>query len=292
MTGDCFVQHYKFGFFGDGIDSYYQFNGDGKYFEDIFGHCGYSATFVFSRDLCKNKEMYLHTLIGYMDKGVPVITLGTNGAPFGVFVGYEENGKTLLYISGDNDEPQRISYDKAMEDSNPDVSGWIFVGEKREDIPLAKIYKDAIIALPELLTTNNEQFCFGAAAFRKWADDIDGGIFDNMKPEEFEGWSMYQNFICVLATNGSCCHVFLERAQKLNPEMAFLDQVGALYSKIKDMWGELEALGGGFNITLEALQDSKKRTRITTKIREFASVTDEIVSVLTNNISERIKENE
>ena len=202
LTGDCFVQHYKFGFFGDGIDSYYQFNGDGKFFEDIFVNCGYFATFVFSRDLCKNKEMNLHTLIGYIDKGVPVITLGIDGPPCGVFVGYEENGKTLLFIFGDNDEPQRISYEKAMEDNNPDVGGWIFVGEKKENIQLAKIYKDAIIALPGVLTTNNERFCFGTAAFHKWADDIDGGIFENMKPEEFEGWSMYQNFVCVLATNG------------------------------------------------------------------------------------------
>lgn len=93
LTGDCFVQHYKSGFFGDGIDSYYQFNGDGKFFEDIFVNCGYFATFVFSRDLCKNKEMNLHTLIGYIDKGVPVITLGIDGPPCGVFVGYRRKRK-------------------------------------------------------------------------------------------------------------------------------------------------------------------------------------------------------
>lgn len=91
---------------------------------------------------------------------------------------------------------------------------------------------------------------------------------------------MYQNFICVLATNGSCCYPFLEKAQKLNPDMSFLEELSALYNKTKDMWFELEAMGGGFNITLEVLQDKEKRAKITSKLREFATVIDEIVKVL------------
>ncbi len=60
------------------------------------------------------------------------------------------------------------------------------------------------------------------------------------------------------------------------------------------MWGgdntrndedSLEALGGGFNVTLETLQDKEKRGKIAAKIREFAAVTDEIVRVLTENLT-------
>jgi len=43
---------------------------------------------------------------------------------------------------------------------------------------------------------------------------------------------------------------------------------------------DLEALGGGFNVTLEVLQDKERRNKIVAKLREFAAVTDEIVRVL------------
>jgi len=90
---------------GQGVNSYYQVNGDGRFFERIFEKCGYSAAYVFSRELLKNKETYSEKLISCIDKGVPIIFMGYSGQPCGVFVGYEEYGKTLIYISGDNSEP-------------------------------------------------------------------------------------------------------------------------------------------------------------------------------------------
>lgn len=47
---------------------------------------------------------------------------------------------------------------------------------------------------------------------------------------------------------------------------------------------DLEAIGGGFNVTLEALQDKQHRSKIATKLREFTEVTDEIVRVLIQGI--------
>ncbi len=131
LTGDLFAQHYRQPFSGNGVNAYYQVNGDRKFFEGVFEKCGYSAAYVFSRELLKNKETYLKKLIAYIDKGIPVIFTGYSDQPCGVFAGYEEYGKTLIYISGDNSEPQRISCDKAM-GYDTDTSGWIFVGEKKE----------------------------------------------------------------------------------------------------------------------------------------------------------------
>lgn len=39
---------------------------------------------------------------------------------------------------------------------------------------------------------------------------------------------------------------------------------------------------GGFNVTLEVLQDEQRRMKIVAKLRAFADVTDEIVQVLKN----------
>ena len=295
ITGDVFTQHYpKSGnYSGDARSGYLIDKGDIAFAEDIFEKCGYASSFVTGKELKKNKEMYLQTLLGYIDKGIPVI-IWQNSNPganiVGVFVGYEEHGQTLLYITGNKAEPQRISLEKALRfDGDGDNSGWIFVGEKKEQKDLAQIYRDAVARLPKTLTTQTDDHYFGAEAFGKWADNIENGYFDGMKPEEFDGWGMYNNFVCVLATNGSCCHGFLDKARELNPDMVFLEELSRLYKRIGAMWNndngtDLEALGGGFNITLEALQDKERRGKIAAKIRELADCTDEAVRVLKENL--------
>lgn len=287
LTGDVFTQHYRQPFGGDGINVHFQFDGNGVFFEEVFEKCGYSASYVFSRDLRKRKERYLKTLISYIDRGVPVISTGYSDQPCGVFVGYEEYGETLLYISGNNSEPQRISCDKAM-GCDTDKSGWIFVGDRKEQRGIAEICRKAIQALPELLTIDNTKYCFGASAFRKWADDIEGGYFGPIKPGEFDLWSMYTNFVCVLATNGSCCPDFLQLTYKLNPDMTYLCDIELLYRRSAAIWNndggnDLEALGGGFNITLETLQNSERREKIAARIRECGDIIDEVVKILNEN---------
>ena len=295
VTGDVFAQHYKQPFMGDGIDVYYQVNGEFDFYENVFAKCGYDSAFVTLDDIYNNKETYQKKLISYINKGVPVISLvsgidnGGSGFLDGVFVGYDDFGQTLLYITDNSGEPQRIAFDKAVVSDKQSVNGWIFVGEKTERKELANIYRDAIFALPELLTTGNDKYCFGSAAFRKWADDVESGYFDRIKPEEFDPWPMYTNFVCVLATNGSCCHTFLSRAKELNPDMAWLDEVSRLYKRTADIWNndsgrDLEALGGGFNVTLETLRTPDKRAEIAARIRECAGIIDEVVEVIKKNI--------
>lgn len=306
ITGDVFTQHYTYTkYSGDALSSYMMDEEMGgnpaEFVEETFAKCGYAATFVHQRELRKNTEMYLNTLTSYIDKGIPVIAWGQHLV--GVLVGYEDYGKTLLYITGNKNEPERISLEKLLQnDANKHIvwekydGGWIFVGEKKKDIPLAKIYRKAISEIPKHMGIKTDIYCFGAEAFRAMANDIENGKFDDEKEKyygtinEFDAWAYYTNFICVLATNGSCCHEFLKRAQRLNPDMTFLEEISRLYKRIGEMWNndsgnDLEALGGGFNVTFEILQDKERRGKIAAKLREFAAVTDEIVRVLTEGMA-------
>ena len=292
LTGDVFTQHYAYDkYSGDALSCYMMDEAMGgrpeKYAEQIFAKCGYAATYVFNRDARKNTEMYLNALLAYIDKGIPVIMYGN---PEGVFVGYEDYGRVLLYISGNNSQPERMPLDKALRlDEATDSGGWIFVGEKKESRPLAQLYREAIYEIPQHFCVKTDTYCFGAEAFRAWARDIENGKFDGMKAEGFDTWACYTNYVCVLATNGSCCYGFLDKARELNPDMGFLlEEVSRLYRRIGAMWNndggtDLEAIGGGFNITLEALQDKERRGKIAAKIREFADVTDGILRVLDAN---------
>lgn len=317
LTGDVFAQYYPHGDFrGAGVSGYMLVEkssvylretddcfelceGESGFIEQLFEKCGYASTFVTCKELRKNTEMYLQTLMSYIDKGVPVISWGFFGEPpFGVFVGYEEYGKTLLYITGNSNRPERIRLEKALEgeiDGLNAVAGWIFVGKKIENYSLAEIYRERIRTLPKLLMTDTEKFCFGASAFRAWADDIEKGKFDNVKPENFDPWGCHTSYVCGLATNASCSFKFLEDAMKLNADMAFLHKVGELYLRCERMWNndngeDLEAIGGGFNVTLEVLQDKQRRKKIVAKLREFADVTEEIVRVLKQGLERCAKE--
>ena len=310
LTGDNFAQCYakNCGFLGDGASDFILGTIKPKdYFDGLFKRCGYASTYVDGRELRGNTEMYLQTLTAYIDKGVPVILHGIGGPPFGVIVGYEEHGRTLLYITGNNAEPQRMPLDAAIGDEGIEKFGWIFVGEKKEKKELRQIYRDAIINLPTLLTTQTDAYCFGAGAFRAWAEEIEGGRFEGMKPDEFDGWCMYSTYVCNLATNSGGCRGFLNKAQELNPEYTFLEEIQRQYRITGLLWDtrhesgdgfadmyakqhgglpdSLESISGGFNITLEALQDPQRRSKIVAIIRRFADCMDEVVRILRENLA-------
>lgn len=263
----------------------------GGFVERIFAACGYASTFVSGRELRRNRDIYVRTLVASINRGVPVIQV-FGGEPFRVIVGYGEYGENLLCITGDKEQPEKFSLDVimgSMERASEDTSGWFFVGDKIGTPELAAIYRERVRTLPKLLTTDTDRFCVGAQAFRAWADSIESGRYEGVKPEEFDAQE-YVDYVCELATNATCGDGFLERARQLNPDMGFLETVCKLYWKGEALWhnenGEdLEAIGGGFNITLEALQDPARRGKITAKLRQFAQVFDEIVRVLKEGLA-------
>jgi len=290
ITGDIFTQHYAYDkYAGDALSSYMMDEEIGgnpaKFTEETFAKVGYAATFISNRDIIKNTEMHLNTLMSYIDRGVPVIAWGAVPTEiFGVFVGYEDYGKVLLYISGDNNQPERVPLDKALIGEVKGTGGWIFVGEKTENLQIADIYREAIKAIPNNLNIKTDKYCFGAEAFRAWASDIESEKLNDMTNEEFDVWAHHTNYVCVLATNGSCVHNFIKRAQAHCPDIAFLEEVSNLYKKTNNMWSELETLGGWFNVTLKALQNKENRRKITAKIREFADVADDVFRVLSAGV--------
>lgn len=291
ITGDILTQIYSYdNFRGDSVTDYMLSDGNnGEFIEDIFSKCGYESTFITHRDIKKNQDLYVQSIIRYIDNGIPVILNSITMPGWAVFVGYEEYGETLLYITGDKDTPVKTTIKELFPDdisrNENDVYGLCFVGDKKENKDLKEIYREAILALPKILTTKTDGYCFGGEAYRAWATDIEKGSFDGMNPNEFDSWGMYIVYICNLATNSSCCYKFLNRAQKVNPDFTYLDEVKKQYKKIQQLWNnnngeDLEALGGGFNITLKTLQDKKRCSKITAKIREMAEYIDEVTKIL------------
>ncbi len=294
LTGDNLAQVFAYDRFrGDGASDYLT-GQSARFVEKVFDACGYASTFVNAKSIQSNRTMYLQTLISYIDKGIPVIRYHMG---WGVFAGYEDYGKVLLYMTADKLEPERIPFEDVFtkhggfyDEQAGDLGfGWLFVGEKKWHVELKQVYRDIIRNMPKLLTTKTDGYCFGPEAFRAWAAQIESGKFDNMKPEELDGWDMYKIYVCNLATNGSCNETFFKRAMELNPDLTFLDEISKLYRQTGRLWNDqngedLEAIGGGFNVTLGVLQDRDKRDRIVAKILEFADCMDRVLAVLNENV--------
>ena len=165
------------------------------------------------------------------------------------------------------------------------------MGEKGQRPSLAENYRRAIADLPRHFSKRTDRYCLGAEAFRAWAADIERGKFDGMEAGEFDTWGHYTNYVCVLATNGSCCHGFFDRARKLNPDFAWLDQVEEQYRRIGRMWNDdggndLESLGGGFNVTLEILQDGESRAKIAAVLRKCGECMDAAARIVQENMGD------
>lgn len=67
--------------------------------------------------------------------------------------------------------------------------------------------------------------------------------------------------------------------------MTYLNDIIDLYKRMAAIWHnddgtDLEALGGGFNVTLETLQKPGRREKIAARIRECGDVIDEVVRIL------------
>ena len=81
----------------------------------------------------------------------------------------------------------------------------------------------------------------------------------------------------------------MKKAQELNPDFVWMEDIIKLYNRTGQIWhndngNDLEALGGGFNVTLEVLQDKNKRSKIAAKISECADCMDKVVEIINANI--------
>jgi len=292
ITGDCYAQVYPKNhvFFSDRYcvaDYHILYDDDcSAYIEGIFDKLGYACTYVPKEKIMANKEMYRQTLMAYIDKGIPVMHFKGN---YSLICGYEEHGNTLLNKWPCSNDFNKFAFDDEYF-SDKELRGWIFVGEKKTQKNLADIYREAVFRMPEIMTIETEKYYFGAKAFRAWADDIDSGSYDGKKQDEVDLWQTHTSFVCDFETIAAKCNVFLSKALELNIDLSFITEIIPMFNKQGAYAkGGLEDLGGGFNVTLDALQDEERRGKIAARIREFADVMDEILQTLNSELKTEYK---
>lgn len=289
LGGDPSVYTYDF-FAGLAGDDFVMCYGDNEKYNDCVSVCSDNEAFLsrvcgrigLKYRLVKHDEWmadiarYYGLAKQFIDRGIPVLCagVGVNGN-YDLLLSYDdETGKCHLSCGDEVQYGAEIPFEELGRDL-------IFIEQLPQIADLAAVYRDAVLQIPALMTakpTADGVFC-GAAAYRKWAEDITGGRYDRYTAETFDGWVHWCIYICNLATNASHGEAFLRRALELNPDLTFLSELIALLHENDTAWKELEALGGGFNCTIETLHDKEKAAAIADVILRLAGTNDKIVGL-------------
>lgn len=281
ITGDSITQIYNRNS-GPYCDNASQFMAGLERTRYVFDLIGYGYTYVTGQQITEQRHEYLQMLMDAIDKGIPVIAI--EGVDQFLYVGYEDQGKTLLNIKGDNAIPEKC------DSCSIDGQDWIFAGSKIRDVSLDEIFQNAVMKMEHWLTLpEKDGVYFGAAAFHAWADDVENGRYEN----ETDLWNNYCSYICNLASNASNAGgapLCVERFVQKNPRYQKMrDEIEKQYVRLSNqdggIWKALEELGGGFNVTKEVLCDRTKRSKIASKLREAADCLDAVVEILQKNFS-------
>ncbi len=215
----------------------------------------------------------IHTFI---DRGIPVLVkddAGTyNQSNFDLVCAY--NGDTLTKVCGD----PKYSYSYKL---NEAPASYIFIDSLPRIPDLAKVYRESILQLPTLMAAESRHgILFGAAAYRKWADDIESGRYDHLSSASFDSWRDWCIYVCNIATNARHGWDFIAKAYAHNPDMPnILHLIAILDRNERDCWRPLENMGFGFGIQPEYFADEVKKTKAAQLIRNLANWNDEMMKL-------------
>jgi len=256
----------------------------------VFNALGYAHSYVPAAQINADKNKYLRQIISHIDKGLPVLVKTTMADVPGwesdvggycLIVGYAQGGKTLMVLL-EGEAP--IEYNASGE-INMD---WIFVGEKQREVALEEIYLNAIRKMAYWLTLHERDgMFFGAAALRAWADDIEGGRYED---ESVGLWDNYGVYVCNLATSGGEPTYLFRQLAEINLQYVHFIELGEKIQRLLPAetptggktldWIRLDKLKGGLDAKRKVLRSKRRRGKIAAVLRERAGHLDEVVRIL------------
>jgi len=254
---------------------------------------GYDFSIVTEEQFNADRPRYVGELMKYIDRGIPVIAKHAAHKKgremcnfvedeFWLLVGYEDGGKQLLFVTDNN---RRSDKDIIKVPTNLHVNyQFILPGAKKKAPALADVYRQAVLNIPALLTRPHKgDLYYGREAFDAWAKRLLAEDYADWTDEQLDLWRLHSTYVCIIATNGSC-RAFLERAEKLCPDLPFLADVNKEYAEMGRLWSqEMNATGGSFNITTATLRSKEARQPIAEFMSRYTACCDRIVEIYRAN---------
>ncbi len=247
----------------------------------VCGMIGLEYRLVKKAEWAADTRQYYNFVKHFIDKGLPVLCSGVgNNTNYDLLISYDDKTTKCHLSCGDD---VQYGTDIPFAEIECDL---IFIENLPKIDDFAAVYRKAVLQLPMLMTAEPtaDGVYFGADAYRRWAEDTVNGRYDAYTDDTFKSWVHWHIYICNLATNGGHGESFLRRAYELNPELTFVPEVIALFHENDKVWNALESLGGGFNCTLENLQDKEKAAAIAETILKLEETNEKIVKLIHRHI--------
>ena len=252
---------------------------------------GYDFTMVTEQQFNADRPRYVGELMEFIDRGIPVIAKHTTGDDafdeFWLLLGYEDSGRQLVFVT--DNEPGAETKHRRVPTNQQVHYVFILPGAKKKAPSLAEVYRQAVLDIPTLLTRpKQDEVSFGRGAFEAWADHLLAEDYAGWTDEQLDFWKLHTSYVCILATNGHC-RAFLDRAIKLCPDLPFLSDVSREYAEqyrregSEGLAGQLQAVGGSFNITKETLRNKEAKQPIADVLRRYVDLSDRIVEIYRKN---------
>ncbi len=290
LGGDTLLYTYDF-FAGLSGDDFVMCYGDNGKYNDCVSVCADNEAFLarvcgmigLEYRLVKHDEWQADTDFSYglvkqfIDRGIPVLCAGVgSNFNYDLLTSYDDEN-TVCHLSCGDD----VQYGRDIPFGEIECD-FVFIDRLPEIMDPAAVYRNAVLQIPALMTAEPtpDGVHFGAEAYRKWASDITDGRYDRYTGDTFDSWAHWCIYICNLATNGGHGENFLRRAYELNSDLTFIPEMIGLFHVNDTIWKELESLGGGFNCTIETLQDKTKAAAIADMILPLAEINKRIISMI------------
>lgn len=274
LSGDDFIMCYADN--GECNDCVSVCENTERFLKRTFNRIGLKYEYVPVKVWKMDREALKAKLRDFIDRGIPVLTKDEQGmdgayANYDLLYAYESGGERVSRYCGDPKHNQDSALDELK-------CSFIFIDSLPVIDDLAKVYRESVLQLPEIMKSKTETgVLFGANAYRAWADDLENGRYDRYTGESFESWRDWCVYVCNLATNARHGWDFIAKAYVHNPDMPnILHMISLLDRNERQLWHELEEQGFGFNVTLENLQNREKRLKAAETIRRIIPVNEEI----------------
>ena len=150
------------------------------YIADLFDSIGYRHEYATAEQVAGNALFYRKKMTAYIDRGIPVLVQTnlhdipewvSDVGTYCLAIGYEDDGRIAKLLVSD-----KTTIDYAIDDHNR--LNFIFCWFQAKEVSLEELYLQILKKMPCWLTLpERDGMYFGAAAYRKWADDIESGRF-------------------------------------------------------------------------------------------------------------------
>ena len=258
----------------------------------MFRQLGYAYLYIDRDMLAEQPALAMNAVKAAIAKGIPVMTCGIGNVQMDRFVerfpewstigGYDKDGNLLVNVFAREAAADKQGY-CTVKNGLAGSGGLYILGEKQHTMDVPDLYRQAIHAIPPLITMPARYgTSFGKQAFYDWADGLlDDGNIENLSDDPYAGflWHGHHGPWIVALTNECYMRVYFDKVIEACglPEAA---AVKGVYTKIYANLPELQKLhGGDFFATNEVIAKREVREELAAILRHMGDLHNELLEL-------------